>query len=157
MVVTDSELNTIAEAPVFVVHQPDEVLDAMDSWNKSTHGKSGLVDKVRASSLTEADVEARLLEFLKPLVAERTAPLCGNTVHQDRRFMARYMPAFEAYLHYRIVDVSTLKELAKRWYPEVLAGVTKEGRHEALADIQESIEELRHYRRVFLRSPGDEA
>ena len=157
MVVTDSELNTLAEAPVFVVHQPDEVLDAMDSWNKSTHGKSGLVDKVRASNLTEADVEARLIEFLKPLVAERTAPLCGNTVHQDRRFMARYMPAFEAYLHYRIVDVSTLKELAKRWYPEVLAGVTKEGRHEALADIQESIEELRHYRRVFLRSPGDEA
>jgi oligoribonuclease len=157
MVVTDSELNTLAEAPVFVVHQPDEVLEAMDSWNKSTHGKSGLVDKVRASTLTEAEVEARLIEFLKPLVPERTAPLCGNTVHQDRRFMARYMPAFDAYLHYRIVDVSTLKELAKRWYPEVLAGVTKEGRHEALADIQESIEELRHYRRVFLRSPGDEA
>ena len=157
MVVTDSELNTIAEAPVFVVHQPDEVLDAMDSWNKSTHGKSGLVDKVRASTFTEAEVEARLIEFLKPLVPERTAPLCGNTVHQDRRFMARYMPAFDAYLHYRIVDVSTLKELAKRWYPEVLASVTKEGRHEALADIQESIEELRHYRRVFLRSPGDEA
>ena len=157
MVVTDSELNTIAEAPVFVVHQPDEVLDAMDSWNKSTHGKSGLVDKVRASTFTEAEVEARLIEFLKPIVPERTAPLCGNTVHQDRRFMARYMPAFDAYLHYRIVDVSTLKELAKRWYPEVLAGVTKEGRHEALADIQESIEELRHYRRVFLRSPGDEA
>jgi oligoribonuclease len=157
MVVTDSELNTIAEAPVFVLHQPDEVLEAMDSWNKSTHGKSGLVDKVRAATLTEGEVEARLIEFLKPLVPERTAPLCGNTVHQDRRFMARYMPAFDAYLHYRIVDVSTLKELAKRWYPEVLAGVTKEGRHEALADIQESIEELRHYRRVFLRSPGDEA
>jgi oligoribonuclease len=157
MVVTDSELNTIAEAPVFVLHQPDEVLEAMDSWNKSTHNKSGLVDKVRASTFTEAEVEARLVEFLKPLVPERTAPLCGNTVHQDRRFMARYMPAFDAYLHYRIVDVSTLKELAKRWYPEVLAGVTKEGRHEALADIQESIEELRHYRRVFLRSPGDEA
>ncbi|HST01154.1 MAG TPA: oligoribonuclease [Usitatibacter sp.] len=157
MVVTDSELNTIAEAPVFVLHQPDEVLEAMDSWNKSTHGKSGLVDKVRASTVTEAEVEARLIEFLKPLVPERTAPLCGNTVHQDRRFMARYMPAFDAYLHYRIVDVSTLKELAKRWYPEVLAGVTKEGRHEALADIQEAIEELRHYRRVFLRSPGDEA
>jgi oligoribonuclease len=157
MVVTDSELNTIAEAPVFVLHQPDEVLEAMDSWNKATHGKSGLVDKVRASTLTEADVERSLIEFLKPLVPERTAPLCGNTVHQDRRFMARYMPAFDEYLHYRIVDVSTLKELAKRWYPEVLAGIKKEGRHEALADIQESIEELRHYRRVFLRSPGDEA
>jgi oligoribonuclease len=150
LVVTDAELNTIAEAPVYVLHQPDEVLDGMDSWNKSTHGKSGLVDKVRASSLTEAEVEARILEFLKPIVAERVAPLCGNTVHQDRRFMARYMPAFDAYLHYRIVDVSTLKELAKRWHPEVVAGFTKEGKHEALADVYESIEELRHYRRAFL-------
>ena len=152
MIVTDAELNTIAEAPVFVVHQPDEVLDAMDSWNKSTHGKSGLVDKVRASTLAEADVERSLIEFLKPIVPERTAPLCGNTVHQDRRFMARYMPAFDNYLHYRIVDVSTLKELAKRWRPDVLAGVSKEGRHEALADVQESIEELKHYRRTFLRA-----
>jgi len=150
MVVTDSELNTLAEAPVYVIHQPDEVLDAMDSWNRSTHGKSGLVDKVRAATFTEAEVEARLIEFLKPLVAERVAPLCGNTVHQDRRFMARYMPLFDEYLHYRIVDVSTLKELAKRWRPEVLLGVAKEGRHEALADIQESIEELKHYRRHFL-------
>jgi oligoribonuclease len=150
MVVTDAELNTLAEAPVFVLHQPDEVLDAMDSWNKATHGKSGLVDKVRASTFTEAEVEARLVEFLRPLVAERLAPLCGNTVHQDRRFMARYMPAFDAYLHYRIVDVSTLKELARRWRPEVLAGVAKEGRHEALADVYESIEELKHYRRTFL-------
>jgi oligoribonuclease len=150
MVVTDSELDTIAEAPVYVIHQPDEVLEGMDSWNKSTHGKSGLVDKVRVSSFTEAEVEKRLIEFLKPIVGERVAPLCGNTVHQDRRFMARYMPAFDAYLHYRIVDVSTLKELAKRWRPEVLAGVAKEGRHEALADVYESIEELRHYRRTFL-------
>jgi oligoribonuclease len=152
MVVTDSELNAIAEAPVYVLHQSDEVLDAMDSWNKSTHGKSGLVDKVRASTLTEAEVEAKLIEFLKPIVGERIAPLCGNTVHQDRRFMARYMPAFDNYLHYRIVDVSTLKELAKRWRPDVLAGVSKEGRHEALADIHESIEELKHYRRTFLRA-----
>jgi oligoribonuclease len=152
MVVTDSELNTIAEAPVYVLHQPDEVLDAMDSWNKATHGKSGLVDKVRASTLTEAEVESQLIQFLKPLVGERIAPLCGNTVHQDRRFMARYMPAFDNYLHYRIVDVSTLKELAKRWRPDVLAGVSKEGRHEALADVQESIEELKHYRRTFLRA-----
>lgn len=150
LVVTDAELNTIAEAPVYVIHQPDEVLDAMDSWNKSTHGKSGLIDKVRASTFTEAEVEARIVAFLKPLVAERTAPLAGNTVHQDRRFMARYMPLFDAYLHYRIVDVSTLKELARRWNPEVLAGVAKEGRHEALADVYESIEELRHYRRTFL-------
>jgi oligoribonuclease len=132
------------------VHQSDEVLESMDSWNRATHGKSGLVDKVRASQFNESEVEQRILEFLKPLVAERTAPLAGNTVHQDRRFMARYMPAFENYLHYRIVDVSTLKELAKRWNPGVLAGVTKEGKHEALADIQESIEELRHYRRHFL-------
>ena len=153
VVVTDAELNVIAEAPVYVVHQPDEVLDAMDSWNKSTHGKSGLVDKVRASTFTEAEVEARLVEFLRPLVPERTAPLCGNTVHQDRRFMARYLPLFDAYLHYRIVDVSTLKELAKRWRPDVLAGVAKEGKHEALADIHESIEELRHYRRHFLVAP----
>lgn len=153
MVVTDSELNTVAEAPVYVIHQSDEVLDAMDSWNRSTHGKSGLVDKVRASTFTESEVEARLVEFLRPLVPERTAPLCGNTVHQDRRFMVRYLPLFDAYLHYRIVDVSTLKELAKRWRPEVLAGVAKEGKHEALADIHESIEELRHYRRHFLVAP----
>ena len=153
MVVTDAELNTIAEAPVYVVHQPDEVLDAMDSWNRSTHGKSGLVDKVRASTFTEAEVEARLVDFLRPIVAERTAPLCGNTVHQDRRFMVRYLPLLDAYLHYRIVDVSTLKELAKRWRPDVLAGLVKEGKHEALADIQESIEELRHYRRHFLVAP----
>ena len=152
MVVTDAELNTIAEAPVYVVHQPDEVLDAMDSWNRATHGKSGLVDKVRASTFTEAEVEARLVEFLRPIVAERTAPLCGNTVHQDRRFMVRYLPRLEAYLHYRIVDVSTLKELAKRWRPEVLAGVAKEGKHEALADVYESIEELKHYRKHFLNA-----
>ena len=149
MVVTDADLNTIAEAPVYVLHQPDEVLDAMDSWNTSTHGKSGLVDKVRASNLTEADVEARILEFLKPIVAERVAPLAGNTVHQDRRFMARYMPAFDAYLHYRIVDVSTLKELARRWQPDVLKSFEKKSRHEALADIYESIAELQHYRSHF--------
>jgi oligoribonuclease len=152
MVVTDAELNTIAEAPVYVIRQPEEVLEAMDSWNRSTHGKSGLVDKVRASTFTEAEVEARLVDFLKPIVGERLAPLAGNTVHQDRRFMARYMPAFDAYLHYRIVDVSTLKELARRWRPEVLQGIAKEGRHEALADVYESIEELKHYRRHFLRA-----
>ncbi|MGZ5047469.1 MAG: oligoribonuclease [Usitatibacter sp.] len=156
MVVTDAELNTIAEAPVYVVHQSDEVLDGMDSWNTSTHGKSGLVEKVRASTFTEAEVESRLVEFLKPIVGERLAPLCGNTVHQDRRFMARYMPAFDAYLHYRIIDVSTLKELAKRWRPEVLQGLVKEGKHEALADVYESVEELRHYRRHFLRAEPEE-
>jgi oligoribonuclease len=152
MVVTDADLNVVAEAPVLVVHQPDAVLDAMDSWNRSTHGKSGLVDKVKASRLTEAEAEGLLLEVLKPLVGAGVAPLCGNTVHQDRRFMARYMPALDAYLHYRIVDVSTLKELARRWRPDILQGLAKEGRHEALADIYESIEELRHYRRHFLRT-----
>ena len=156
MVVTDADLNVVAEAPVLVLHQPDAVLDAMDSWNRSTHGKSGLVDKVKASRLTEGEAEGLLLEVLKPLVPTGVAPLCGNTVHQDRRFMARYMPALDAYLHYRIVDVSTLKELARRWRPDVLQGIAKEGRHEALADIYESIEELRHYRRHFLRTeePG---
>ncbi len=157
MIVTDADLNVLAEAPVFVLHQSDEVLDAMDSWNKATHGKSGLVDKVRASRLTEPEAEARLIEALRPVVGPGVAPLCGNTVHQDRRFMARYMPALDAYLHYRIVDVSTLKELAKRWRPDVLQGVAKEGRHEALADIYESIAELRHYRRHFLRIESEPA
>ena len=152
LVVTDAQLNTIAEAPVLVIHQADEVLEGMDSWNKATHGKSGLVDKVRGSTLTEAEAQSRIIEFLKPIVASGQAPLAGNTVHQDRRFMARYMPAFEAYLHYRIVDVSTLKELARRWRPDVLQGLVKEGRHEALADVYESIEELRYYRREFLKA-----
>jgi oligoribonuclease len=151
MVVTDADLNTIAEAPVYVVHQSDEVLDAMDSWNKGTHGRSGLIDKVKASKFTESDVEVKLIEFLKPVVGPGVAPLAGNTVHQDRRFMVKYMPALEAYLHYRIVDVSTLKELARRWRPDVLEGVVKESKHEALADVYESIEELRHYRATFLR------
>src|SRR5215831_16028124 len=140
MVVTDANLDTLAEAPVYVLHQPDEVLEGMDSWNKATHGKSGLVDKVRASTFDEATVEARLIEVLKPIVGARIAPLAGNTVHQDLRFMAPYMPALEQYLHYRIVDVSTLKELARRWRPDVLASFTKEGKHEALADVYESIE-----------------
>jgi oligoribonuclease len=152
LVVTDGELNTIAEAPVWVVHQSDEVLDAMDSWNKGTHGRSGLIDKVKASKFSEADVETMIVDFLKPLMPAGTAPLAGNTVHQDRRFMARYMPAFDSYLHYRIVDVSTLKELARRWRPDVFSGVVKESKHEALADVYESIEELRYYRRTFLRA-----
>jgi oligoribonuclease len=152
LVVTDGELNTIAEAPVWVVHQPDEVLDGMDSWNKGTHGRSGLIDKVRASKFSEAEVEAMIIDFLKPLVPAGTAPLAGNTVHQDRRFMVRYMPGFDSYLHYRIVEVSTLKELARRWRPDVLAGLVKEAKHEALADVYESIEELRYYRRTFLNT-----
>jgi oligoribonuclease len=151
MVVTDSALNTIAEAPVYVIHQSDEVLDGMDAWNKSTHGKSGLIEKVRASPLGEAEVEQALLAFLKEHVPPQTSPLCGNTVHQDRRFMFRYMPLLEAYLHYRILDVSTLKELARRWRPQLLAGLVKESKHEALADVYESIAELRYYRDNFIK------
>jgi oligoribonuclease len=151
IVVTDDALNTVAEAPVLVVHQPDSVLAGMDAWNTSTHTKSGLIERVRASMLSEADVEARMLEFLRPLMAASLSPMCGNSVHQDRRFLARYMPRLEAYFMYRNLDVSTLKELARRWRPELLNGIVKQGKHEALADIHESIAELKYYRDNFLR------
>jgi oligoribonuclease len=151
IVVTDGALNTVAEAPVFVVHQSDEVLAAMDDWNKSTHGKSGLIDRVRASTFTERRVEEQMLAFLSDYVPPRISPMCGNSVHQDRRFLARYLPELEAYFLYRNLDVSTLKELARRWKPQIMAGLTKHGRHEALADIHESIDELRYYREHFLR------
>ncbi len=151
LVVTDAQLNTVAEAPVLVVHQPDGVLDGMDSWNKSTHAKSGLVDKVKASALAEADVETLMLAFLAQHVPERESPMCGNSICQDRRFLARWMPRLEAYFHYRNLDVSTLKELAKRWKPDLLAGLTKHGKHEALADIYESIDEMKYYRERFLK------
>ena len=151
IVVTDTNLNTVAEGPVLVVHQSDAVLDAMDAWNKSTHAKSGLIERVKASGLTEAAVENRLVEFLQQYVPAGVSPLCGNSVHQDRRFMVRYLPKLEAYFHYRNLDVSTLKELMRRWKPELAAGMTKHGRHEALADIYESIEELKYYREHFLR------
>src|SRR5512146_2324460 len=151
LVVTDSNLETVAEAPVLVVHQPDSVLDGMDNWNKSTHGKSGLIDKVKASTLDEATVEAQMLAFLKEYVPARTSPMCGNSICQDRRFLARWMPKLEEYFHYRNLDVSTLKELAKRWKPEVAQGLKKHGKHEALADIYESIAEMKHYREHFIR------
>jgi oligoribonuclease len=151
IVITDSQLNTVAEAPVLAVHQPDAVLDAMDEWNRNTHGKSGLTERVRASTLSEAEVATQMLGFLQEYVPARTSPMCGNSVCQDRRFMARYMPTLEAWFHYRNLDVSTLKELARRWRPEVYKGVQKKGKHEALADIYESIDELRHYRDHFLR------
>ena len=151
IVVTDNNLETVAEAPVLVVHQPDEIMDGMDSWNKSTHGKSGLIEKVRASTFDEAAVEAQMLAFMKEHVPARTSPMCGNSICQDRRFMARWMPAFEDYFHYRNLDVSTLKELAKRWKPEVAQGMKKHGKHEALADIYESIAEMKHYREHFLK------
>jgi oligoribonuclease len=151
VVVTDSELNAVAEAPVFVLHQSAELLDAMDDWNKSTHGKSGLVDRVKASTLGEAEAEERLLAFLSELVPPRTSPMCGNSVHQDRRFLARYLPRLEAFFLYRNLDVSTLKELARRWKPQIMVGLTKHGKHEALADIYESIDELKYYREHLLR------
>jgi oligoribonuclease len=150
LLVTDPQLNLIAEGPVLVVHQPDEVLEAMDSWNKGVHGKSGLIDKVKASRLDEATVEARLLEFLLPHVPSGASPMCGNSICQDRRFLARWMPKLEAYFHYRNLDVSTLKELVKRWKPEVAKGLKKEGKHEALADILDSIEELKYYRKTIM-------
>ena len=151
LVVTDKDLNLVEEGPVLVVHQSDAVLDAMDSWNKSTHGKSGLIDKVKASPLSEADVENQMIEFMKLYVGERKSPMCGNSICQDRRFMARHLPKLEAYFHYRNLDVSTLKELAARWRPELKDGFKKANSHTALADIQESIEELKYYREHFIR------
>jgi oligoribonuclease len=151
IVVTDIHLDTVAEAPVLVVHQDDAVLDAMDSWNKAAHAKSGLVERVKASSVTETDVANRMVEFLQQHVPPRMSPMCGNSVHQDRRFMVRHLPQLEAFFHYRNLDVSTLKELVKRWKPELAAGFVKHGKHEALADIHESIDELRYYRDNFLK------
>jgi oligoribonuclease len=151
MVVTDGNLATVAESPVWVVHQADAVLDAMDAWNKSTHGKSGLIARVRASTLDEAAVEAAALSFVREYAARQASPMCGNSIGQDRRFMARYMPALEAWFHYRNIDVSTLKELCRRWKPEVAKGFEKASAHTALADVRESIEELKYYRERFLR------
>jgi len=151
IVVTDSQLLTVAEAPLKIVHQPDEVLDRMDSWNKSTHRKTGLIDKVKAARQSEAEVEAELIAFLAQYLPENTSPMCGNSICQDRRFLARYMPRLEAFFHYRNLDVSTLKELAKRWKPGIMTGLTKNGKHEALADIYESIDELKYYRENFLK------
>ncbi|WP_434626951.1 oligoribonuclease [Chromobacterium sp. CV08] len=151
MIVTDSNLNVVAESPVLVIHQSDAILDGMDDWNKNTHGKSGLIEKVKNSAVNETEAEQRLLDFMAQYVPERGSPMCGNTIHQDRRFMARWMPRLEAYFHYRNLDVSTLKELCKRWKPEVAKGVVKRGKHEALADIMESIEEMRYYREHFLK------
>jgi len=150
-VVTEPDLHVVAEAPVLVIHQSDALLDAMDKWNKSTHGKSGLIEKVRASTLTEAQAQEQLLTFLCQHVPTGKSPLCGNTISQDRRFMRRYMPQLEAFFHYRNLDVSTLKELALRWKPEVYKSFVKHSRHEALADIYESIAELKHYREHFLK------
>jgi len=151
MIITDSQLNVVAESPVIAVHQPDSVLDAMDDWNKNTHGKSGLIGRVKASAVNEAQAEQVLLAFLQQQVPAGKSPMCGNSICQDRRFMARWMPQLEEYFHYRNLDVSTLKELCKRWRPDIAKGVVKKGKHEALADILESIEELRYYREHFLK------
>lgn len=151
VVVTDSELNILAEGPVFAIHQPDEVLDRMDSWNKGTHGRSGLIDRVKASTISEADAEAALIAFLKQFVPTGKSPMCGNSICQDRRFMARGMPKLETFFHYRNLDVSTLKELCKRWKPDLASGFKKHQKHTALADIIESIEELRYYREHFIK------
>jgi oligoribonuclease len=152
LVITDQELNVVAEGPVWVVHQRDDVLDAMDSWNKGTHRRSGLIDKVKAATASEAEAEDDLVRFVTAYVPPNTSPMCGNSVCQDRRFLARYMPRLEAYFHYRNLDVSTLKELARRWKPEVMAGLSKQSKHEALADIYESIDELKYYRTHLLRT-----
>jgi len=155
-IVTDSQLNVVAEGPVIVVHQPDALLEAMDDWNQNHHGASGLLERVRASRVSETEAEAATLAFLERHVAKKQSPLCGNTIWQDRRFLNRYMPTLEDYLHYRMVDVSSIKELVYRWRPDLIAGFTKKNEHTALADIRESIEELRYYRSHFLRGdpPG---
>ncbi|HET9668841.1 MAG TPA: oligoribonuclease [Casimicrobiaceae bacterium] len=152
LVVTDHELDVVAQAPVYVVHQDDAVLDGMDAWNQSTHARSGLIDKVRAATATEVEVEESALAFVREHVPAKASPMCGNTICQDRRFLARFMPALEDWFHYRNLDVSTLKELARRWKPELVKGIPKEGKHEALADVLESIAELRYYRQHFLRA-----
>ncbi len=151
VVVTDAELNVLGESPVLVVHQSDAVLDGMDAWNKGTHGRSGLIDKVKASTLDEAAASAQMIEFLKQYVPAGKSPMCGNSICQDRRFMARYMPELESYFHYRNLDVSVFKELARRWKPAVYSGFKKTSKHEALADIYESIDELKYYREHFIK------
>lgn len=150
MIITDSDLNILAQSEVLVIHQPDSIINHMDKWNTSTHTRTGLIDKVRASTLTEAEAEEKLLAFISEWVPEKASPMCGNSIHQDRRFMVRYMPKLEAYFHYRNLDVSTLKELAKRWNPPVAKGISKKGAHQALDDIKESIEEMGYYRKHFL-------
>jgi len=154
VVVTDLNLGQRTEGPVLVVHQSDALLEGMDKWNKSTHGKSGLIDKVKASTLTEDEAQEQILAFLRHYVPKGTAPMCGNSIGQDRRFLAKYMPKLEVFFHYRNLDVSTLKELSKRWAPEVYKSFKKKQRHTALADVHESIDELAHYREHFLKFPA---
>ena len=149
-IVTDSQLQIIAEGPVLAVHQSDEILNGMDEWNTKTHGKTGLTERVKASSLVESAVEQQTIEFLEQYVPKGKSPMCGNSICQDRRFLARTMPTMEAFFHYRNLDVSSIKEMAKRWKPEILAGFSKKNTHKALDDIRESIEELKYYREHFI-------
>ena len=150
VIVTDAHLNHRVEGPVFAIHQSDAALDAMDAWNKGTHGKSGLIDRVKASTVDEASAEAQVIEFLKQYVPKGKSPMCGNSICQDRRFLAKTMPKLEDFFHYRNLDVSTLKELARRWKPAALEGIKKAQAHTALADVHESIDELLHYRTTLL-------
>jgi oligoribonuclease len=151
VVITGPDLSPRIEGPVLVIHQSNELLAGMDAWNKGTHGKSGLIDKVKVAALTEAQAEEQLIEFIKKYVSKGVAPMCGNTIGQDRRFLLKYMPKLEGWFHYRNLDVSTLKELSKRWKPEVYASFKKQQSHTALADVHESIDELAHYREHFLK------
>jgi len=150
-VVTDPNLNIIAEGPVIVIHQPDEVLNGMDTWNQSTHSKSGLIEKVKQSSFDEAYASEATIEFLKKHIAPNKSPMCGNSICQDRRFMAKHMPNLESYFHYRNLDVSVFKELSRRWRPSLYQGFKKTSKHEALSDIYDSIDELKYYREHFLK------
>ena len=150
-IVTDSNLNILAEGPVIAIHQSDEQLALMDDWNKNTHGKSGLIERVRQSTVNEQQAEQQTIEFLKQWVPANSSPICGNTIGQDRRFLFNYMPNLESYFHYRYLDVSTIKELAKRWKPEILKGITKQSTHQALDDIRDSIAELIYYRQHFFK------
>jgi oligoribonuclease len=152
-IITDGDLDIVAEGPVIAVHQPEPVLELMDDWNRTTHGGSGLLDRVRASRVTEREAELATLQFLAGHLADGDSPMCGNSICQDRRFLARHMPGLERFFHYRNLDVSTLKELARRWAPPVLAGVEKKSVHLALDDIRESIAELRHYRAGLFAEP----
>jgi oligoribonuclease len=152
-IVTDSELNILAEGPIIAIHQPDEVLAGMDEWNTRQHGGSGLTERVRKSEIKEAEAERQTIEFLQEYVPANASPMCGNSICQDRRFLARCMPELEDYFHYRNLDVSSLKELAKRWAPEVSKGYSKNSSHLAMDDIKDSIEELKHYRANFIKLP----
>lgn len=150
-IVTDSNLNILAEGPVFAIHQSDAVLNAMDDWNREQHGKSGLINRVRASAVDEVMAEQMTIDFLRKYVPPRTSPMCGSSICQDRRFLHRCMPELEQYFHYRNLDVSTIKELAKRWTPGLVEGFTKESKHLALDDVRDSIRELQHYRDHFFK------